>query len=511
MAFTLTLTTFALVACGAQSTFDVQLSNGNDIAIELDGFSVTNQELLELITSGQVNNLNPGVAIILDWVDGIILPELVEIDETALDATLEFLESLSNEDLETILSSNNFETIDAVMDAERLHVMRDQAVRDSIVFTEEELYDLYNTFFAPTTTDDDYVDVLEDGDEDETPTFEDVRDSIESFLVNERLEIPGFSESVLAGLRADAGLVIYSDYFATHYTNFLNAEFTGETEVATSTSSTVVASINNQYFMLEDFFNEAITRHAFSAQSPLLDHINLQVLDRVYNVSQRTINDNITQAKIDLLDWFYPQMEWMGLHTEEAIFNWFKLSHLQELAFNDHVILDDSRVEYLHENFAQDRDAFHILVDDYDFASELITRLQAAGNDEIRDLFNELAIEYSTDGSAAGGGSLGRLSLPSQMVREFEDATFALGEGAFSQTPVETQFGFHIIYVENFQEVPSLNVIRDQELERLRTTPRYLENVMFNLRSEQNIIFHNDALQNLYNTLAAANRRSIED
>ena len=502
----LMFTFFTLVGCGRQTTLDVTLDNGNEVAIELDGIRITNQELLELIITGQANPLNPGVALILDWVDIIILPSIVEIDEALLDTTIDFLEALSDDELENILTINGFANVDEVLQSERLRLMREQAVRDSIVYTEEDLYAIYTEHFVPSS-DDDY----DDDDEEDVPTFEEVRDSIESFLINERLEIPGYIESVLAGFRTDAGMVIYSDYFAAHYTNFLNAQSREEVTFTIGTGNTAVASVNNQYFTLDEFFNVAIARFAFSTHSPLLDHINLQVLDAYYSVSRRTINEIITQTKLELLEWFYPQMEWMGLTTEEAIFNWFKLSHLQTLAFNDHVILDDARVEYLQVNFPRDRDTYHILVDDYDFATELIEQLLAVSEDELLELFNELAIEYSTCGSASSGGSLGRLSIPSQMVAAFEEATFALNEDSFSLTPVETQFGYHIIYVENFSSLPALSVIREQELNRLRSTPRYLENVMFNLRAELNITFNNDTLRDIYNALAESNRQSIEN
>ncbi len=80
--------------------------------------------------------------------------------------------------------------------------------------------------------------------------------------------------------------------------------------------------------------------------------------------------------------------------------------------------------------------------DQLDKANELVAQLRAGAD------FAELAKQHSDDpGSAANGGSLGDVER-GVMVAEFEEATFAAEVGAISE-PVKTQFGYHIIQVEN--------------------------------------------------------------
>ena len=92
-------------------------------------------------------------------------------------------------------------------------------------------------------------------------------------------------------------------------------------------------------------------------------------------------------------------------------------------------------------------DARHILVDSEDKAKEVIEKINKG------DDFAKLAVEYSNDpGSKADGGKLGYFSK-GQMVKEFEDAAFALKKGEVSK-PVKSKFGWHVIKVEDRRAKP---------------------------------------------------------
>lgn len=92
--------------------------------------------------------------------------------------------------------------------------------------------------------------------------------------------------------------------------------------------------------------------------------------------------------------------------------------------------------------------AKHILVDNEALAKDIITQLKAGAD------FDTLAKKYSKDSGAAQGGDLGFFKQ-SDMVPEFAAAAFAMQPGQFSQTPVHTQFGWHVIkVVERRQDKP---------------------------------------------------------
>lgn len=102
--------------------------------------------------------------------------------------------------------------------------------------------------------------------------------------------------------------------------------------------------------------------------------------------------------------------------------------------------------------------ARHILVKTKEEAEAIIKRLDAG------ESFEAIAKEVSTDpGSGANGGDLGWFG-PGQMVPEFEQAAFALEVGAYSKEPVQSQFGFHIIKVEDKrqQQPPAFEQVKEQ-------------------------------------------------
>ena len=84
--------------------------------------------------------------------------------------------------------------------------------------------------------------------------------------------------------------------------------------------------------------------------------------------------------------------------------------------------------------------AKHILVKDEATAKEVIAKFQKNGE------FEKLAKEYSKEPADLG------YFTKEMMVPEFGDAAFKLKKGEYTKTPVKTQFGYHVILVEDVRE-----------------------------------------------------------
>ena len=107
--------------------------------------------------------------------------------------------------------------------------------------------------------------------------------------------------------------------------------------------------------------------------------------------------------------------------------------------------------------------ARHVLVKTEQEAKDVIKELDGLSGQKLNDKFVELATTKSTGPSGQGGGELGWFAA-NQMVKPFSDAAFALKKGEITKTPVQTQFGLHVILVEDTKaaEKATFDVVKAQ-------------------------------------------------
>jgi len=107
--------------------------------------------------------------------------------------------------------------------------------------------------------------------------------------------------------------------------------------------------------------------------------------------------------------------------------------------------------------------ARHILVEKEEDAKAIIAKLKGGAK------FEELAKQSKDTGSAANGGDLD-WATPASFVKEFSTAMVALKNGQVTDTPVKTQFGFHVIRLDESRaaKVPALDEVKGQISEALQ-------------------------------------------
>jgi peptidyl-prolyl cis-trans isomerase C len=108
--------------------------------------------------------------------------------------------------------------------------------------------------------------------------------------------------------------------------------------------------------------------------------------------------------------------------------------------------------------------ARHILVEKEDEAKAIITQLKGGAK------FEDLAKKLSKDpGSGANGGDLDWANAASY-VTEFSEAMIKLAKGEMTQEPVKSQFGWHVIRVDDIRQaqLPKLEEIKDQIAQQLK-------------------------------------------
>ncbi len=120
--------------------------------------------------------------------------------------------------------------------------------------------------------------------------------------------------------------------------------------------------------------------------------------------------------------------------------------------------------KFVAANSGKEFKARHILVEKEEEAKAIIASLKKGGK------FEEIAKKQSKDpGSGAKGGDLD-WAAPSSYVPEFTEAMIKLEKGQMTQTPVKSQFGWHIIRLDDVREaqLPKLDEVKAQIAQQLQ-------------------------------------------
>lgn len=119
--------------------------------------------------------------------------------------------------------------------------------------------------------------------------------------------------------------------------------------------------------------------------------------------------------------------------------------------------------KFVAANGGKEYKASHILVESEDRAKAIIAEVKAGKK------FEDIAKKESKDpGSGAQGGDLGWAS-PANYVPEFTEAMVKLQKGGLTAAPVKSQFGWHVIRVDDLREaqMPALDEVKPQIAEQL--------------------------------------------
>ena len=194
--------------------------------------------------------------------------------------------------------------------------------------------------------------------------------------------------------------------------------------------------------IIDTYLAANASRQSGVADNPIVREIADRARDRVLAEAwiQQTVNERI---------------------TEEMIIQ----------SYDDFVADAESRAEVR---------ARHILVDTKETAENVITRLDG-GED-----FATLAKELSTGPSGPNGGELGYFRR-GDMLPAFEIAAFGIDSGSYSRAPVQTQYGWHIIYIEDRRVAPAppIEQMRDQLVQTLSI--KMISMIVSELRADASI------------------------
>jgi len=228
------------------------------------------------------------------------------------------------------------------------------------------------------------------------------------------------------------------------------AEDAAKAPTAGATSGTsVVATVNGQKISGDVFDAFAKAVMGGSSETPS-DEQRTQMVDQLINMvlaAQAAEKDGLAkepevQARLELLR--------TQILAEAATEKYIKSHPASD---------SEIRAEYDAQvaNMPKEYKARHILVDTQESAEKIIAKLNDGGD------FAKLAAAESKDSSAKNGGDLGWFS-PQTMVKPFADAVTALEKGTYTKAPVQSEFGWHVILLEDLRspEVPEFEQVKPQ-------------------------------------------------
>lgn len=195
----------------------------------------------------------------------------------------------------------------------------------------------------------------------------------------------------------------------------------------------VVARVNGAEIRLSDMQ---------TAQRAMSGELQGAPLERIYE----PLLQNVIGAKL-----LAREAERAGLDKLEDVARaavWARERVLRDAALRAHLetAVTEERIREQYAVLSADEEgrleirARHILLETEERAEELIAELDGGAD------FAELAREHSAGASAPNGGDLGFFPRGA-MVEPFSDAAFAMADSEHSKTPVQTQFGWHVIKV----------------------------------------------------------------
>lgn len=221
----------------------------------------------------------------------------------------------------------------------------------------------------------------------------------------------------------------------------------------TSTEKEVVAKVGDVEITKDDFYNLLVEQYGAEA-------LDAMISEKIIEAEIKKSNVEVTQEEIDAeygkMEEYYGGADVLAntmlqynMTKEDMMENIKQNLSMKKLVGADVVITDEEIAEFYEANGeifnkAEKVNASHILVKTEELANEVLGKLDAG------ESFEELALEYSEDGSAANGGNLGFFGR-GDMVEPFDKAAFSLPIGEISQ-PVQSQFGYHIIKVNEKTE-----------------------------------------------------------
>ena len=214
--------------------------------------------------------------------------------------------------------------------------------------------------------------------------------------------------------------------------------------------------------------------------------------------------------------------QYFGVSSEDELKDMLSLEYKRNLAIEDYVestITDDEINKYYDDEVVGDMKVRHILIKpdtNSDMSTEETTEAEEKAKEEAEEIikkldegedFASLAKEYSDDtGSASDGGLIDYFNKDDNMEEAFLKASIELEVGKYTEEPVKSSYGYHIILKEDQKDKPKLEEVEDDirktlAEEKLNDDATLIYNALIEIRKNAGVEFKDDSLKKDYDEL----------
>ena len=251
----------------------------------------------------------------------------------------------------------------------------------------------------------------------------------------------------------------------------------------------VVVELDGKQFTAEEFYEEM---KKINGTGVLINLVNNYIAEQ--ELTEEMEKDALEEAQAQY-DSYYASAgnEWNSFlsyynySSSEAFLKDLQDSYKQSAVLENYlktdVIKEEDINEYYEDDIFGEVTVRHILikpdVDDdmtdtekeeakrkaLEEANDIIKKL--GNTDNVEEKFIELAKDESDDTTASEGGLIENFTNESGLVEEFWEASLKLENGKYTTEPVETEYGYHIIYKVSQKEKPALEDVKEKILDNL--------------------------------------------
>ncbi len=287
----------------------------------------------------------------------------------------------------------------------------------------------------------------------------------------------------------------------------------------------VIVEVTDKQFTADDFFDKLKEKYGASVLVSLVDD---------YITSKELTEDMIksaeeeAQSNYDMYYAYYSSnwqsfLSYYGYNSNDEFLNELKNNAKQQAVLEkylkENVITEDEIKEYYEKNIYGENTVRHILIkpDTTDSMSDTekteakkkaleeansIIETLKKSNDLEND-FISIAKEKSDDTQTKSeGGLIENFTNESGLVTEFWESSLNLKVGEFTTTPVETDYGYHIIYKVSQNDKPSLDSVRDKVISSVIEELLSSDNASYvywaGLREKYGMTIYDDTIKDTY-------------